>query len=180
MSFQLDADVRTIFEIPIGKERLVQFLSDPRNYELYMPAVESLNLVKQLNNGKLLYEWNLKIEMPLLQPIDLLIPTEFSRHDAPKAATVIIYESSDESANNRMLCRLELEETGEERTDITMDLQLVLQRGDLESINPIVALVGKAFLEEQMRIKMKDIAIGFLRYGVEAICDMDVAAAQVA
>jgi len=180
MNFQLNSEVRTIFEIPISKGRLVQFLSDSRNYELYMPAVESLNLVKKLQSGKLLYEWNLKIEMPLLQPIDLLIPTDFSMTDDPKSATLITYETSEKEANNRMFCQLELVETGTESTDITMDLQLLLRRGDLENVNPIVTLVGETFLEEQMRMKMKDIAIGFLRNGVDAICDMDAAAVQVA
>lgn len=182
MSFILDSEVSTVFEVPVSKGRLVEFLSDTRNYELYMPGVESVQLVRSLGTGKLLYHWELIIQIPLADPIRLSMPTEYVRYDHPDRGHVINYCTTDESVGNWMNCNLEFAEVGEETTDIKMDLRIVIRRESGDELHPLAPIVGRQIIESQMKLKMQSIAAGFLQKSVEAIygIGMSHSAAEVA
>ncbi|NTW50183.1 MAG: SRPBCC family protein [Chlorobiales bacterium] len=174
MSFILDSEVNTIFDVPVSKGRLVEFLSDPRSYELYMPGVESVRLVRTLGTGKLLYQWELVIQMPLVDPIRLSMSAEYVRYDDPERGHVINYCTTDESIGNRMNCNLEFVETGEETTDVRMDLRIVIHRASGEELHPLAPIIGQQIIQSQMKLKMQSIAANFLQKSVDAIYGVDL------
>lgn len=182
MSFILDSEVSTIFEVPVSKGRLVEFLSDTRNYELHMPGVESVSLVRVLGSGKLLYHWEIIIQMPMVDPIRLSMPTEYVRYDDPERGHVINYCTTDESVGNWMSCNLEFIEAGEDVTDVKMDLRIIIKRNSGEELHPLAPIIGQQIIESQMKLKMQSIASNFLQRSVEAIYGLDIthSAAEIA
>lgn len=168
MDLNIISTVNTIYEIPLGKAQLNSFLSNPRNFETYMPGVRELKYVKTDETGAKHYIWNLKIDIPLLDPVDLKIPTEFIREDKEGKATTIRYFSKDNTDENQMLCHLELSEIDSDNTEVNMYLKIVIKKV-ADQFYPLIAILGDSIIQAQMKTKMNHITESFLQQGVQAI-----------
>lgn len=168
MELNLVSTVNTIYEIPVGKAQLNSFLSNPGNFETYMPGVEQLKYIKSDERGVKHFLWNLKIEIPLLDPVDLMIPTEFLKKDLEDSATLIRYFSKDDTDENQMLCNLELREIDEQNTEVEMYLKIVIKKV-ADQFYPLIAVLGESLIQSQMKTKMNHITQTFLQQGVSAL-----------
>ncbi len=168
MDLNLISTVNTIYEIPLSKSQLNSFLSNPRNFESYMPGVEELKFVKTDENGVKHFLWNLKIDIPLLEPVDLMIPTEFLKQDLDSKGTLIRYMSKDDNDENQMVCNLELRELDNNTTEVEMYLKIVVKKV-ADQFYPLIAILGESLIQSQMKTKMNYITESFLQQGVSAI-----------
>jgi hypothetical protein len=80
-TFHVSAQIRTVYDVPIEKSRLMEFLANPKTFEQYMPNVNAVRPVGKSEQGNCLYEWEYEIPMPLAAPIKLHILTEYHQKE---------------------------------------------------------------------------------------------------
>lgn len=168
-NFCIDAEVRTVYDVPIEKQPLMQFLSQPETFEKYMPSVSAVKLIGETVSGQPLYEWHYDVEMPFAPTLHLAIPTEFRKN-----GEVFVHHTPDENAHNWMACSLSFEAappngTGEAHTLVRMNLHIKLRRQSGSELHPLGALMGQAFMCSQMKNRMQEIANTFVQRSVTAL-----------
>lgn len=168
-NFCIDAEVRTVYDVPIEKQPLMQFLSQPETFEKYMPSVSAVKLIGETVSGQPLYEWHYDVEMPFAPTLHLAIPTEFRKN-----GEVFVHHTPDEDALNWMACSLSFEaappnSTGEAHTLVRMNLHIKLRRQSGSELHPLGALMGQAFMCNQMKNRMQEIANTFVQRSVTAL-----------
>ncbi len=168
-NFCIHAEVNTVYDVPIEKESLMQFLSQPKTFEDYMPSVRAVKLIGTSKNGLPLYEWQYDVDMPLAPTLHVSIPTEFCKNGA-----VFTHHTPDEQARDWMKCQLAFEVApnstpSEPHTLVKMQLHIRLQRSSGTDFHPLGALMGKAFMCAQMQNRMQSIADAFVHKSVNVL-----------
>jgi hypothetical protein len=166
--FHVRAEIHTVYDVPISKERLIDFLSKPDTFEKYMPCVQSLQPVGTSETGKMLYEWQYEIQMPLAPPAVLNILTEYVR-----AGDTLLHTALQNGQRNTMFCSLSFEAQSDEQTFVTMKLMINLQRNSGSELHPLGIIMGEGFMSSQMQQKMQTIANEFLQNTVNALSCAD-------
>ncbi|MCS7012402.1 MAG: hypothetical protein RMI34_00525 [Chloroherpetonaceae bacterium] len=168
-NFCIDAQVCTVYDVPIEKKPLMQFLSQPQTFEKYMPSVRAVKLIGKSQAGQPLYEWHYDVEMPLAPTLHITIPTEFCKN-----GEVFTHHTPDDEAHNWMACSLSFEsvpqnEGDEPHTLVKMNLHIKLRRHSGSELHPLGALMGQAFMCSQMKNRMQEIANTFVQRSVNAL-----------
>lgn len=168
-SFCIDAEVQTVYDVPIEKESLMQFLSQPKTFEAYMPSVRAVRLVGTSESGLPLYEWQYDVEMPLAPTLHVSIPTEFCKN-----GSVFMHHTPNQDARDWMMCELAFEHAehstpSDPHTLVKMHLQIRLRRASGTDFHPLGAFMGQAFMCAQMKNRMQTIADAFVRKSVNAL-----------
>lgn len=167
--FSIDAQVNTVYDVPIEKESLMQFLSQPKTFEEYMPSVRAVKLIGKSDSGLPLYEWQYDVDMPLAPTLHISIPTEFCRNGA-----VFTHYTPDQNAHDWMMCKLTFEHAehsspSNPHTLVRMHLHIRLRRASGTDFHPLGAFMGKAFMCSQMKNRMQAIADTFVQKSVNAL-----------
>jgi hypothetical protein len=170
-TFRVGAAICAIYEVPVEKSRLMNFLANPKMFERYMPNVNAVRPKGASDGGRSLYEWEYEIAMPLAAPIKLYILTEYER-----AHNQFIHTAIANGQRNMMNCSLTFEQ-GErsEQTFVTMNLEIILQRTSGAELHPLGMIMGEQFMSAQMKSKMQTIATEFLQNTVNALCRSEAA-----
>jgi hypothetical protein len=168
-NFCINAEVYTVYDVPIEKESLMQFLSQPKTFEDYMPSVKAVRRIGTSKSGLPLYEWQYDVEMPLAPTLHVSIPTEFCKNGA-----VFTHHTPDEQAQDWMMCQLAFETAphstpDEPHTLVKMQLQIRLQRPSGTDFHPLSPLMGQAFMCTQMKNRMQSIANTFVHKSVNVL-----------
>ncbi len=169
-TFQVGAQICTIYDVPIEKSRLMEFLANPKTFELYMPNVKAVRPIGESSDAKPLYEWKYEIPMPLAAPIQLNILTEYHQQD-----DTFYHHALRNGQRNLMECSLAFRYVSPEQTLVTMNLSIELYRNSGAELHPLGILMGEAFMSAQMKNKMQTIATEFLQNTVNALGSYEMA-----
>lgn len=162
--FQVGAQICTVYDVPIEKKRLMEFLAKPETFERYMPSVRAVRAVGKSADARWLYEWEYEIAMPLAAPIQLNILTEYyQKHDT------FYHYAVRNGQQNLMDCTLSFEYVAPEQTFVTMNLMIELHRNSGTELHPLGVLMGERFMSAQMKNRMQAIATEFLQNTVNAL-----------
>ncbi len=167
--FQVGAQICTVYDVPIEKNRLMEFLANPKTFELYMPNVKAVRPVGESPNAKPLYEWEYEIPMPLAAPIQLNILTEYDQK-----GDTFYHSALQNGQRNLMNCSLTFEYVAPEQTFVTMNLSIELHRNSGTELHPLGMLMGETFMSAQMKNKMQTIATEFLQNTVNALGRLEI------
>ncbi|MFN3562651.1 MAG: hypothetical protein ACK4XY_01960 [Chloroherpetonaceae bacterium] len=168
--FQVGAQICTVYDVPIEKSRLMEFLASPKTFEQYMPNVKAVRPVGESPDAKPLYEWEYEIPMPLAAPINLRILTEYHHEN-----DTFHHHALRNGQRNLMDCTLAFEYVAPEQTLVTMNLSIELHRNSGTELHPLGMLMGEAFMSAQMKNKMQTIATEFLQNTVNALGRLEMA-----
>jgi hypothetical protein len=163
-TFHVSAQIRTVYDVPIEKSRLMEFLANPKTFEQYMPNVNAVRPVGKSEQGNCLYEWEYEIPMPLAAPIKLHILTEYHQKE-----DTFYHHALHNGQRNLMDCSLAFKYVEPERTFVTMNLAIELYRNSGTELHPLGILMGEAFMSAQMKNKMQTIATEFVQNTVNAL-----------
>jgi hypothetical protein len=165
-SFSIDAAITHVYDVPIPKDALMQFLSQPKTFEAYMPSVRKVEYVGASSDGAALYEWQYDIDMPLAPTLHIVIPTEYRRN-----GTVVTHHTPDGNAHNWMACSMTFEDAPESasHTYLTMNLHIRLKRASSTELHPLGLFMGQGFMSSQMQGRMEEIARVFVQKSVNAL-----------
>lgn len=166
----MGAQISTVYDVPIEKNRLMEFLANPKTFELYMPNVKAVRPVGESPNAKPLYEWEYEIPMPLAAPIHLNILTEYHQK-----GDTFYHHALRNGQRNLMECSLAFEYVAPEQTFVTMNLSIELHRNSGMELHPLGMLMGEAFMSAQMKNKMQAIATEFLQNTVNVLGRLEMA-----
>ncbi len=169
-TFHVGAQIRAVYDVPIEKNRLMEFLANPKTFELYMPNVKAVRPVGESPDAKPLYEWEYEIPMPLAAPIRLNILTEYHQEN-----DTFYHHALHNGQRNLMECSLGFEYVAPEQTLVTMNLTIELYRNSGTELHPLGMLMGEAFMSAQMKNKMQTIATEFLQNTVNALGRLEMA-----
>ncbi|MGQ9806127.1 MAG: hypothetical protein ACUVRP_08630 [Chlorobiales bacterium] len=169
-TFRVGAQISTVYDVPIEKSRLMEFLANPKTFEQYMPNVKAVRPVGESPEANPLYEWEYEIPMPLASPIKLNILTEYQQKN-----DTFYHHALRNGQRNLMECSLTFEYVAPEQTFVTMNLSIELHRNSGTELHPLGILMGESFMSAQMKNKMQMIATEFLQNIVNALGRLEVA-----
>lgn len=169
-TFQVGAKISTVYDVPIEKKRLMEFLANPKTFEQYMPNVKAVRPIGESSDAKPLYEWEYEIPMPLAAPIQLNILTEYHQEN-----DTFYHHALRNGQRNLMECSLTFEYVAPEQTLVTMNLSIELHRNSGTELHPLGMLMGETFMSAQMKNKMQTIATEFLQNTVNALGRLEMA-----
>ncbi|MCS6988560.1 MAG: hypothetical protein NZM06_03500 [Chloroherpetonaceae bacterium] len=169
-AFCVGGRIRAVYDVPVEKSRLMEFLANPKTFERYMPHVNAVRPHGESQDGRPLYEWEYEIPMPLAAPIKLRILTQYR-----KEGDTFYHSALRNGQPNMMDCSLAFEAIAPEQTFVTMDLTIELHRQSGAELHPLGALMGEAFMSAQMKSKMQSIATQFLQNAVGALARCEAA-----
>lgn len=158
-TFEIHADIHTVYDVPIAKARLMTHLFAPTVFERYMPGVKAVT-----DKGDDCYEWQYRIEMPFAEALELAILTKRGQGE-----NCVEFCAANAEAENQMRCSLGFKETDAARTDVELKLSIGVRRKSGSEIHPLAMLFGEGMMSYQMRLKMESIATDFLKNSIAAL-----------
>jgi carbon monoxide dehydrogenase subunit G len=156
--FHVAAAITGTYQVPIGKPALFAYLSDPKTFAVHMPNVLDIDRVA---DG--FYRWRFKIDLPLAEPVILVVHTAF---DCNADTHEIKVDTAPDEVQTYLMCHVSFDElapNGEEpQTDVKLQLKITIKRNDCNEIHPLAYMVSEDVVTYEMQKMMAEIVDAFV------------------